>query len=354
MTTIPQHPVTDTADWRGSDFANSDAWIDTLTPKEVGEIEAALVGVKERGLSTLDIQAQDFPLPTLGPRLQAILDALENGRGFAVLRGLPVLDRPIEDVEALFWGLGLHLGNPVTQNSSGHLLGHVRDLGHDLGDTNTRGYQTRALLSYHIDYCDVIALLCRGKAKSGGESGLASVTAVHNEIMRRRPDLLEVLYQPFYMDRRGEQLEGQPPYFALPIFSYFEGRLTVHYIRGYIESAQRFAELPPLSDAQIEAMDLFDEIAYEDGMGLNFMCEPGDVQLINNYAVMHARLPFEDFEEPDLKRHMLRLWFCVENSRRLPLCYEERYGTTEPGTMRGGWLGENERPPSEHWALEQT
>lgn len=325
--------------WRGADLQASDAWIFRFTDSAAAEIDAAMRCVMARKLAPPSFRKEDFPLPTFAPVLARQLDELEHGRGFVVMRGFPA-DRYSEaEAEIIFWGIGQHLGMPLSQNAGGDLLGHVRNVGLNINRTDVRAYQTSAELIFHNDQSDVLMLMCLKAAKSGGLSRIVSVAAVQNEIQRRRPDLLDQLYEPYFIDRRGEQGredEDDMPYYAMPVLSYHKGLVSARYIRGYIESAQRFPEVPRLTNAQIEALDLFDTIANESGMALSFQMEPGDFQLLNNYCVLHARTNFEDFSEPERRRHLLRLWLAAPNSRELPPCFEKRFGTCQGGAVRGG------------------
>lgn len=325
--------------WRGADLMSQGDWTTPFPGDMLDEIDAALRNAEQRGLKAPNFGKRDFPLPRFSRALAGMLDELEHGRGFVVLRGFPIGRYSEAQGELIFWGIGQHLGIPLSQNAAGHLLGHVRNLGLDIKKTDVRAYQTTAELIFHNDQSDVIALMCVKTAKSGGLSRIVSVTEIQNEIQRRRPDLLEELYKPFYIDRRGElgrEDEGDAPYYAMPILSYHKGLVTARYIRGYIHSAQRFPDVPRLTEKQIEAMDLFDTIANEPGMALSFQMEPGDIQLLNNYCVLHARTNFVDWEQVEQRRHLLRFWAATANSRELPPCFEKRFGSCTPGVARGG------------------
>jgi hypothetical protein len=325
--------------WHGRDLQDKEDWIFRFPPEALSEIEAALRLVRERRLRAPGFGKADFPLPNFSNVLRSILDELEHGRGFFLMRGFPIDKFDEQNAEDIFWGLGQHMGLPLSQNADGHLLGRVRNLGLDINKSNVRAYQTTAELIFHNDQSDLILLMCLKQAKSGGLSRLVSVTAIQNEIQRRRPDLLVELYRPFYIDRRGErgrEDEGDTPYYAMPVLSYHKGLVTCRYIRGYIESAQRFPEVPRMTAKQIEALDLFDAIANEPGMALSFQMQPGDFQIANNYCVLHARTNFEDFPELQRRRHLLRLWIAAPNSRELPPSFKERFGTCEGGCKRGG------------------
>jgi hypothetical protein len=229
------------------------------------------------------------------------------------------------------------------QNAEGHLLGHVRDLGRLSDDPNTRIYQTRERQTHHTDSCDVVGLMCLEAAKSGGTSSLVSSTTIFNEMRRRRPDLLKVLLQPIETDRRGEVPEGSKPYFNIPVFNYHDGMVSTIYQRQYIESARRCPGVAPLTPLQIEALDLLDELANDPKLNLMMELQPGDIQLVHNHTILHDRTAFEDYPEPERKRHLLRLWLAPPNARRLPEVYAERFGSITPGD-RGGVVVAGAKP----------
>ena len=258
-----------------------------------------------------------------------------NGRGFVLIKALPVERWTIREAAIAFLVIGVHLGRLRMQNAEGHLIGHVKDLGRSSNDPNTRIYQTRERQTHHTDSCDVVGLLCLRPAKSGGLSNLVSSTTIFNEMRRRRPDLLRVLLDPIETDRRGEVPEGSKPYFTIPVFNWHEGLLSAIYQRQYIESARRFPGVAPLSPLQIQALDLLDELANDPKLNLMMELQPGDIQLVHNHTILHDRTAFEDFPEPQRKRHLLRLWLAPPSARRLPEVYAERFGSITPG-YRGG------------------
>lgn len=340
--------------WRAADLQESKEWIFRFPQEALAEVESAMRAVKSRKLMPPNFGKEHFPLCEFSKVLNSMLEELEHGRGFFLMRGFPIERFSEDEAAIIFWGLGLHLGTPLSQNAEGHLIGHVRNLGLDINKTNVRAYQTTAELIFHNDQSDVLLLMCLKTAKSGGLSRIASVTGVQNEIQRRRPDLLEELYKPFYIDRRGErgrEDEGDDPYYAMPVLSYHNGLVTARYIRGYIESAQRFPDVPRLTEKQIEALNLFDSVANDPAQHLSFQMEPGDFQLLNNYCVLHSRTNFEDYPEPERRRHLLRSWLAVPNSRQLPPCFEKRFGTCQAGAVRGG-IPPSRVPPSADEAEE--
>jgi len=329
--------ICDRSAWYGRKLVRSVEWITQLTDEEVGEVRDALEQIEKSNLADKlpSLTAKDALLPRLGPRLEKLLDEVLNGRGFVLIKGLPVESWSEREAEIAFLVIGVQLGALRRQNAEGHLLGHVRDLGRSSDDPNTRIYQTRERQTFHTDSCDVVGLLCLKAAKEGGLSSLVSSTTIFNEMRRRRPDLLRVLLEPIETDRRGEVPEGCKPYFNIPVFNYHDGLVSAIYQRQYIESARRFPEVAPLTDIQIEALDLFDEWANDPKLNLMMELQPGDIQLVHNHTILHDRTAFEDYAEPERKRHLLRLWLAPPHARPLPDVYAERFGSVTPGN-RGG------------------
>jgi hypothetical protein len=321
--------------WYGSEIAARSDWVETLSSGELAEIQLAARRLMSQDQNWQALTHDDFPLPTLGPRLTRILDEVLDGRGFVLLRGLPVEDwgRRLAAVACL--GLGLHWGKLRSQNRQGHLLGHVKDVGLKSQDPSVRIYQTNERQHYHTDSCDVVGLLCLQPAKTGGLSSLVSSVTIFNEMRNRRPDLARVLFAPIETDRRGEIPAGQKAYFRIPVFNWHEGLLSTIYHRSYIESARRFPDVAPLSPQQIAALDLFDALANDPALNFQMGFQAGDIQLVHNHTLLHDRTAFEDWPEPQRKRHLLRLWLAPENARPLPAVFAERYGTVVPG-RRGG------------------
>ncbi len=327
---------TGAAAWYGPEMARRNDWLMMLAPSEVAEIEQATRALAAREADIAAVTADDFPLPTLGAKLRArVREEVLNGRGFLLLRGLPVERWSMREAATAFFGLGRHLGSARSQNGKGHVLGHVRDLGLDVHDPNVRIYQTSERQTYHTDSCDIVSLLCLKTARSGGLSALVSSSTIFNEMRRRRPDLLELLFQPIATDRRGEVPEGQKPYFEIPVFNWHQGFLTAIYQRQYIDSAQRFPDAPRLTPRHIEALDLFDSLANDPALHLFMEFRPGDVQLVHNHTMLHDRTSFVDWPEPDRRRHLLRLWLAAADARPLPEVFAQRYGSVAIGD-RGG------------------
>jgi hypothetical protein len=304
------------AAWRGASMQERDEWLVSLDDSHVAELRCAIEGPESSARPLTDLSRDDFALPTLAPVLERVLDDLIDGRGFVLLRGLPIESLSARQAELVFWAIGLHLGIPIPQNDAGDVLVHVRDDGLDFANPTVRGYQTRQRLDYHSDSSDIVGLLCRHPARVGGVSTIVSATAVHDEVARLRPDLAALLREPWWFDRR----KGDTPdnFFQRRICAYSGERLYTHYGRAHIESAVRGPGVPPLTAAQVEALDLVDSLTNSPEFVLNMQFRVGDVQFLNNYLVMHARTDYEDWPESERKRDLLRLWLTVRRSLDLP------------------------------------
>jgi hypothetical protein len=324
--------------WVGAEMKQREAeWTYRLSPPQLDEIDAAVTAVHARGLDLADISRADFPLPTLGPVLDRLRGEVLDGRGFVLVRGMRVEDRPVAETATAYWGIGTYFGGARSQNAKGHLLGHVYDLGQGLSAINPllRSYATAEGQKFHIDRCDVVALMCLRRAKSGGLSTIVSSMTLHNVMAARRPDLLERLYQPFPTDRRGEVPEGKGPFYEAPVFNEHAGALSVLYSRLHIGSSQRFPDARRLTPEDFEALDMFGELAGDPELRLDMNFLPGDIQFLHNHTILHARSAYEDWPEIERKRHLLRLWLCPPDARPLPPVFAEVYGRTAIGD-RGG------------------
>ena len=350
-TGLARVPIQGACAWRAADLHESD-WLWHLPASAAAEIAAALAAVKTRGLDWPDFGRDDFPLPGLAVTLAEAARELEEGRGFLRLRGLPVEGYDDADLRRIFWGLGAHLGTARYQSADGELIGEVRDEVRAFGTvreafkpaedsgaplSSRAKSRSNGPLRFHTDRCDAAALLCVGASKSGGTSKVASAVAVHNEILARRPDLLEVLYGDYYRCRIGEEKGGETQSYSLPVFAVERGHFTTQYSRTFVEEAPSVPGVPPLTVQQVAAIDLLHEVAEELCLHADF--EPGDLQLINNHVIYHARDAFEDGAGgpgEDGDRLLLRIWLSMPNSRPLPEGHAVLWGATEAGAPRGG------------------
>ena len=329
--------------WRGSEFNSMrDPWIRRLSEADIAELEKSAAPIARSDFDIATLSRDDFPLPRLGKKISDLRRELLSGRGFVVLRGLPVAEYSEREAAVIFYGLGLYLGRACSQNAQGHLLGHVCDLKVDSRDYNVRIYQTNERQSFHTDSADVVGLLCLQPAKIGGKSLLVSALSVFNEMRAHRPDLLELLLKPIATDRRGEVPPGMAPFVMIPVFSWHAGYLTCFFQRQYIDSAQRFASAPRLTDEHVEALNLFDRYANDPGLNLSMGFARGDIQFVYNHHLLHDRTEFEDWPASHRQRHLLRLWLAIPGDRPLPTVFASRFGSVEIGN-RGGIVVEGTR-----------
>ncbi len=324
----------DPALWYRADWEQCDDWIIELTDKEIRELKNAVT--LSQAVPIANLCAGSFTLPAFASRIRELRDELIHGRGFAVLRGLPVHEWDREFSARAYYGIGCHLGVPVSQNAQGHLLGHVYDLDLDPMDPLNRVYQTNYRQLFHTDSTDIVGLMCLQPARRGGQSSICSSSTIYHEIAERRPDLLKVLCRRFTIDRKGETPEGEEETYEMAVFYPDEERVTCIYARDFIDAAQRHPHIPPLTTEQMDALNLVDELAASDDLRLDIDFLPGDIQFLHNHQILHARTSYEDWPEPERRRHLLRLWLSVADGRSLPADFEARYGKIEPGQPRGG------------------
>ena len=299
--------------WLGRDMALQDDWRRVLAAGEVEELMAARATARAWSADRTRWRREDFPLPRLGVEVAAWLEVLDRGRGFLLLRGLPVAQIGPEAAADLYWGLGLHLGRAVSQNTDGDLLGQVRDTGADPAAYGVRLYRTRAEQDFHTDGADIIGLLCLQAAKSGGVSRIASSAAIYNRLVETRPDLVPSLFEPFPFDTQDQHRPGTPAWFTRPICRLLEGRLNLFFIPWYIRESQQHPDAPRLSDGQDAVLRFIEATANDPDHYLDMDFQPGDIQLLKNASILHKRTAYEDWEDPVRKRHLLRLWLVQES-----------------------------------------
>ena len=340
-------PLAGPSVWQGQDIKDSRRWIRDLTPDAIDELDAAVKSV--RGMPWSEITREDFRLPLLGDLLDDVSDELENGCGIVKLRGFPVEGYSEDELRQMYFGLGTHLGTPVFQNRSGEMMRAIRDEGAHVGRTygQTEGPDkgttflssyartlTNGALRFHTDRTDVVGLLCVHQARAGGTSKLASTPAIHNAILARRPDLLDVLFEDFWRSRFGEESTDKETVYKLPIFGLRDGKFTSHYSLTFIEAAELVPGVPKLTDLQREAIALLMATAEE--LCFEMTLAPGDLQLINSHVTYHGRTPFEDDDSAGMSRMLLRLWLTTHYNRALPPGHEVLWREIEAGRPRGG------------------
>ena len=297
------------SEWRAPDIEDERSWIERFDESEREELDAALRKALEKSADVMEISRHDFPLPTLKARLGRIEHELIDGRGYVLLRGVERERYSREEMEMIYWGIGMHLGTPWPQNKYGHVLGDVTDQGKDPADNTSRGNEIgKIAFPYHSDGSDLVGLLCLQKSKRGGTSTIANAVTIHNDLVREEPDLAAALYAPQPFDFRGEQPPGGKAWYTMPVFTRWEGRLFVRYIRPYILASQRHEDAPRISEPAERAMQRIDAMTQDPGYNVFMDLEPGDMQFVNNYHVVHARTAYEDDRSAGRVRHLKRLW----------------------------------------------
>ena len=302
--------------WRASE-RDRDSFVIKLQPRQLAALDKAVREVRQKGLDAESISRDDFPLREIESDITAWREQVMHGSGLVILSGFPLQDCSKEELGMMHFGLGTHFGRAQSQSVMGDRLGHVVNVGGK--DPKERAYRNSTELDMHTDACDVVAMMCLQKAKSGGYSGYVSAISIYNEIRERRPDLLPVLFEGFHYHRFGEEAPGEAPVTEqkIPVFSFRDGLLSVNYLRSYIEMAAEYLQTP-LTRQQQEALDLVDEIALDERFALKFITPPGDAIFFNNLTVLHNRTAFEDSDRESEKRHFLRLWLVAHEPR--PVC----------------------------------
>jgi hypothetical protein len=336
MARIPEHPIDGAATWLGTDLqAHPEQWMYSITETDAAELIGAVEVVKKRGTPLERISPRGFPLPTFGPKLQRFVRQIADAWGFVLLRGFPVDGLNLEEIRAMYFGALTHMGVPVAQSVRNELLTSVRAEGD--GARARRPYQTNMYLDYHSDMADLVGLLCINPAKTGGISRIMSASAVHNIVQRERPDLLSVLYEePYYYSWQNEQSADQPPYYWAHIFSWFQERLDTRLAVTAIRAAQeKVPECPRMTEDQGKALEFVLQVQrdHESELVLDMSFQPGDVQVLDNSKVWHGRTAYEDFEEPDRRRHLLRVWLNYVPERPLAPDFWNRYELVGQSTV---------------------
>lgn len=309
--------------WRADDVQDPDAWTLVLTAADQRELDAALRHALARSTNLMDITREDFPLDGLVPKLAQVERELIDGRGFQRISRLDPARYSDDELTMLYWGIGMHLGNPWPQNKYGHVMGDVTDQGKAIDDPTARGNELGLIaLSYHTDGSDLVGLMCLRAAKRGGLSCVANMVAIYNQLVDERPDLVAALYEELPWDFRGEEAPGARPYYIRPVFTEHQGRLFCRYVPSYIKSSQRHADAPRLSPLAIEALDMVMELANRPEFNVYMDLAPGEMQFINNYHVLHGRSEYEDDVANGIKRHLKRLWLSTRYLADRPRGFE--------------------------------
>lgn len=313
--------VVDPACWTGAELAATSDWIIELNAAEVSDLRAMakefarrIGGEPDRLLSTTRV---DFDLGAFGPKLQRVKRDLTDGRGLVLLRGLPIEDMSEVETAVVYWGIGRQLGNATSNNAQGDMIGLVLDKGKDINAAQNRGYETNASMMYHSDPCHIVALLCMQSARSGGESKIVSSLAVYNELLRTRPDLIDVLSAPYCWTLHGEVNPGERGYYEGPVLNFIDGYLSVALAPLHMIKGHKVPGAPRMTAPQAEALEAVETTC--EALHYSMALRQGDIQILNNSVILHARTVYEDYPDPAKRRRLWRLWLDAAYIRPLPL-----------------------------------
>lgn len=335
--------VASRASWSRAELAQTEDWFHRLSEEAIADFETAMRTAVASEKEMFDLDVRDFPLGDAGrAALGRVHDATQKGLGVMVLRGFPVARHAPAHLRTLFWGLGLHMGVPRPQGKQSQFMSDVTDAGGVYRSTTGRGYNTRSKLDFHADNADIVGLMCVNAAKSGGESLIASSVHAHNVMLKERPDLVAVLYEPFIFSRQGAEAPEEEPWYESPVFSVTNGHFACRHVRNHVNGAQAgFPDLPRLTAAQVEALDLFDEILAREDVRYAMHLEPGDMQFLNNHTQLHSRTSYEDWPEPERRRLLFRIWLAIPDAQPLAPGLLPTYKDVASRAVRGGFRGAN-------------
>lgn len=326
-------PIGGRAAWLGSelDYHQDGLW--QLSADELAEIDAALTHLRAQGdLDLTEITAETFPLQKVGDFLARLRDELWSGRGFVLIRGIERDRYGDDDLARIYCGLGAHLGVVIPQSGHGEVLGHVMNVS-DRVEGEIRGYRSAQSMNMHSDGHDVVALLCLQEAKSGGASRIASATAVHDRIVETRPDLAKLLYagMPVMRTTTNDAVNGDGKMVTdgnVALFDVADGLVSSCIHVGQVRAAAAAGHFE-MTDEQAAALDLLCELADSPEFYLDMNIRPGDIQFLNNRRILHGRTTFEDHDDLQRRRHLMRLWVNIPSWPRRPQHQSDIYSDAD-------------------------
>ena len=327
-----KRPIQGRSAWLADELQRDPSWKHELSAAETEELDAALYRVRARGLLAGEFGPADFELGSLGKRIASLAREFEHGRGLFVLRGIPIARYSLPDLKAIYWGIGVHLGNPVYQNKKGDLVSHVEDRGDDYGDKTTRLYTTAAAANPHNDPSDVVGLLCVRVAESGGTSMVSSAMSIYNQMLKEHPEYLDVLFRGFPHDLRSEGMSGTVDEVTheIPVFSLHDSRLSCC-LNSKSSRTAREKLGNPLTQFELEAIGCFEDLAVDPQLCATMDFRPGDIQFLNNYVTIHTRTSFKDGRDLGQRRLLLRLWLNLHEGRTLAPGFGDRFNNGSRG-----------------------
>ncbi len=325
--------------WTVADLNANPSWIYELDDRARRDLVQAVRKVRDPAKTLFDYARGDFDLGAAFAPIAGAIAEIKDGTGFAILRGLPREGVSQDEFELLTWAIGLHTGVARPQGKASQYLSAVRDAGVVYRTGKGRGYSSNADLDFHTDSADIVLLTCYNVAASGGMSMVSSSVAAHNILAAERPDLAELLHEPFYFSRQQEEAPDEAPYYPNPIYDTAAGVLCSKWNRNRLRSAQAIEGVPQLTALQHEALNLLDDILRRPETMYTMQLRPGDMQVLNNHVTLHSRTEFVDHDDPALKRCLFRLWLAPPDWPELPESWRPAYRAVEAATVRGGIKG---------------
>lgn len=342
------------AAWTVADLERDQGWRFQIDEAARAQLARTVKQAYDPDRPLFDYACEDFDFGPAWETIAAALREAHEGRGLALVHGLPREGLSEEEFRLLNWAIGLHAGVARPQGKASQYISAVRDAGTDYRGAGGRGYSSKARLDFHVDGADIATLGCYNKARAGGQSMITSSLTALATLKAERPELAEIAHQTFYFSRQNEEAPDEGAYYGQPLVDYCEGHTFAKWNRNRVLSAQRIDEVPRLTEGQQECMDAMDAILQRSEFMFTMYLEPGDLQVFNNHVMLHSRTDYEDFEKPEEKRLLFRLWLAPPDGVRLPDSWWDFYRATEPGTVRGGIRGHNHDEACQTWERRQA
>ena len=316
-------------------------WTFALDERARRDLLASLRRVQDPAKSLFDYRREEFDLGCAWPVIAAAFEEVKRGRGVALIRGLPRAGLDEKSFELLTWAIGLNAGVGRPQGKASHYISAVRDVGTAYRTGTGRGYSSNAELDFHTDSADIVVLSCYNKAASGGMSITTSSLAAYGRMQQEQPEQVAWLHRPIHFSRQGEQAPDEAPSYPHPVFDEAGGKLYSKWNVNRVTSAQKLDGVPRLTAPHREALETFDRLVRRADLAHSMWLEPGDLQIINSHVTLHSRTDFTDHDDPAQKRLLFRLWLAPPDGDRLPESWRVLYKAVEPGTVRGGIIGQH-------------
>ncbi|MBU2285220.1 MAG: TauD/TfdA family dioxygenase [Gammaproteobacteria bacterium] len=316
--TIPRQPLAGGVVWDAARLKPTDGMVH-IDADAMGELRALVASLRNDPLPLEALEPEDFRLDACRRMMAHVKQTLTNGVGFVIIDKLPMDEFSKAEAKAIYWVLSQMVSRPVAQSWDGKMIYDVTDLGKPPGN-GVRPDVTNAEQNFHTDnsynLCapDYVALLCLRPAKQGGISSIVSFHTVYNEMLARHPKLVDRLFAPYLFDRNKEHAPDAPPVISHPLMQMEHGRLTSRLSHRHVINGYRMAgmELDAMGE---DALETLEATMNQSHLIREFFFEPGQIQIVDNRRLGHRRTGYTDFDAPDMKRHLVRLWLRNEGRR---------------------------------------